>query len=115
MSNNNNNQNNNSFTLKKVLEYYKIRIPIIQRDYVQGLDYDQFKDKRDKFLDYLLDEKDSKTLDFIYGYIDNGYFVPIDGQQRLTTLFLLHLYLGLLSDVQKKNFTYELRGFFCFL
>ena len=33
------------------------------------------------------------TLDFVYGDIDaNGVMTPLDGQQRLTTLFLLHWY-----------------------
>ncbi len=109
MENNNKNNNTKIKTLKDALEENSIRIPIIQRDYVQGLGFDPFKSKRDKFLEYLLDGNSNKTLDFIYGYIENEYFVPIDGQQRLTTLFLLHLYLGLLSDDEKKKFTYELR------
>ena len=33
------------------------------------------------------------TLDFVYGDIDKeGNMTPLDGQQRLTTLFLLHWY-----------------------
>lgn len=32
------------------------------------------------------------NLDFIYGNLDGDTFLPLDGQQRLTTLFLLHWY-----------------------
>src|SRR5690606_9564180 len=37
------------------------------------------------------------NLDFVYGSMEeNGgkHFLPLDGQQRLTTLFLLHWYLA---------------------
>lgn len=73
---------------------HKIEIPLIQRDYVQGSNF-QSK-KRDEFIDSLFDallEKKSCELDFIYGTENNGVFLPLDGQQRLTTLFLLHWYL----------------------
>lgn len=34
-------------------------------------------------------------MDFVYGKVDeHGTFLPLDGQQRLTTLFLLHWYLA---------------------
>ena len=81
----------------------KIKIPMIQRDYAQGR-----PDKarlRKQFLEALfdaIDKDDSKpiVLDFVYGRqvededTDEMYFEPIDGQQRLTTLFLLHLYVA---------------------
>lgn len=73
-----------------------IEIPIIQRDYAQGR-VDQ-KRVRDEFLSTLasaLTGGDSAELDFIYGEIDaTGTFRPLDGQQRLTTLFLLHWYVA---------------------
>jgi hypothetical protein len=34
------------------------------------------------------------SLDFVYGEIDQGTLRPLDGQQRLTTLFLLHWYIA---------------------
>ncbi len=68
-----------------------VAIPIIQRDYVQGSDNNA--EKRDKFLESLLQalaEKTDYEIDFIYGSSDsNGHFMPVDGQQRLTTLTLL--------------------------
>ena len=74
---------------------HKIEIPLIQRDYVQGGDL-QSK-KRNEFIDSLFDallyEGKPCELDFIYGTEENGVFLPLDGQQRLTTLFLLHWFL----------------------
>ena len=74
---------------------HKIEIPLIQRDYVQGSNH-QSK-KRNEFIDSLFEAlKDGGKpceLDFIYGTEKNGVFLPLDGQQRLTTLFLLHWYL----------------------
>ncbi len=71
----------------------QIKIPMIQRDYVQSLDDKKFK----KFLNVLVDALNNGTelsLDFIYGNInEDGVFEPIDGQQRLTTLALLTVYL----------------------
>lgn len=65
-----------------------ICIPLLQRDYVQGGEESVIV----PFLDSLLDSKPS-DLNYIYGYTEDGCFVPVDGQQRLTTLWLLHLYL----------------------
>lgn len=83
---------------------YRVCIPIIQRDYAQGRK--TTKEVRDNFLtalyDYLEEEKPNRDLDFVYGTITDNEgvkeFIPLDGQQRLTTLFLLHWYLSLLSD-----------------
>lgn len=106
---------------------YQIEIPIIQRDYAQGRATEH--EIRDLFLDalysYLSENIRNRDLDFIYGSlsgddkIDNK-FIPLDGQQRLTTLFLLHWYLankdGCFDDFRKvffsKNsskFSYETR------
>ena len=55
------------------------------------------KDLRETFISDLFESlsNESKTvqLDFIYGPIIDNKFIPIDGQQRLTTLFLLHWYV----------------------
>lgn len=64
-----------------------ILVPLLQRDYVQG----GREDVISIFIDSLI-EKDT-DLNYIYGYEENGCFVPVDGQQRLTTLWLLYLYL----------------------
>ncbi|MDQ8004816.1 MAG: DUF262 domain-containing protein [Pedobacter sp.] len=72
-----------------------ITIPIIQRDYAQGREDN--KELREEFIGKLfkhLEAKKNLKLDFIYGSLDqNNSFLPLDGQQRLTTLFLLHWYI----------------------
>lgn len=75
----------------------RIIIPKIQRDYAQGRSGVKATDVRTLFTGSLLatlrtDVDDSiQLLDFVYGYSDeNNNFIPLDGQQRLTTLFLLH-------------------------
>ena len=66
-----------------------IRIPLLQRDYVQGSKESIIS----PFIDSLLNEKQVSDLTYIYGYTDEeDYFIPVDGQQRLTTLWLLYLY-----------------------
>lgn len=85
---------------------YIIQIPIIQRDYAQGRDTNH--DIRNDFLnalkEYLKEGKPNRDLDFIYGSLIKekknitSRFVPLDGQQRLTTLFLLHWYLAYKED-----------------
>lgn len=96
----------------------KIVVPLIQRDYAQGRDDKHSNDVRERFLDDILNAlKDNKKLelDFIYGKLekisDSVYkFIPLDGQQRLTTLYLLHWYLGALPSVAKDCLSYETRA-----
>lgn len=73
----------------------RISIPRIQRDYVQGRNTAQVKYARRRMIDELFDaitNDKSIDLNFVYGKDENGLFVPIDGQQRLTTLLCLHIY-----------------------
>jgi hypothetical protein len=74
-----------------------IEIPLIQRDYAQGRPGAQIEEIRVSFLEVLLDAiagGEPVGLDFVYGKIEGVTFHPLDGQQRLTTLFLLHWYLA---------------------
>lgn len=75
-----------------------IEIPPIQRDYAQGRDMPKVEDIRRRFVGALkkaLINNEPITLDFVYGEIDNNRtLIPLDGQQRLTTLFLLHWYIA---------------------
>ena len=74
-----------------------IEIPLIQRDYAQGRTDSRVTEIRDRFLDVLYDAVTGDAnvgLDFVYGDVEGGTLRPLDGQQRLTTLFLLHWYLG---------------------
>lgn len=83
---------------------YRILIPIIQRDYAQGRK--NKKEVRETFLaalyQYLEDNKSNRDLDFVYGSLseveNQTDFIPLDGQQRLTTLFLLHWFLLQIQD-----------------
>lgn len=85
---------------------YKLVIPIIQRDYAQGRENDKANEVRHDFLNQLFDYMTAKLgghdLDFVYGTTSSATdtskkkeFIPLDGQQRLTTLFLIHLYLAI--------------------
>jgi hypothetical protein len=96
----------------------KICIPTIQRDYAMGRPDKIYN--RQQFLQSLksaLDGQKELLLDFVYGVDDATMFVPLDGQQRLTTLWLLHWYIAfkagkLADDEVKKNlmkFSYETR------
>ena len=83
---------------------YNIEIPIIQRDFAQGRN--SATQVRKEFLNalhqYLDEGKPLRDLDFVYGDVDErGNLLPLDGQQRLTTIFLLHWYLA------KKDGQYE--------
>ncbi|GAB6120586.1 GmrSD restriction endonuclease domain-containing protein [Dysgonomonas termitidis] len=84
-----------------------IEIPIIQRDYAQGRETSDVKKIRRTFLDVLFDtliNRKNIKLDFVYGDITNGKMTPLDGQQRLTTLFLLHWYIAYHEDIEEINF-----------
>lgn len=74
-----------------------IEIPIIQRDFAQGRRDDETTGIRERFLDALVRAATTDVempLDFIYGDVKAGVLRPLDGQQRLTTLFLLHWYVS---------------------
>lgn len=99
-------------------EINKIEIPIIQRDYAQGRPDGVVPRIRSAFLDVLhraLTCGENVSLDFVYGEVNGGTMTPLDGQQRLTTLFLLHWYIAARVGVDSGNseflrgFTYETR------
>lgn len=81
------------------ISFAGVQIPMMQRDYAQGRPEEQ--ELRDRLLAALfgaLSKKEELELDFVYGAVKerdgSPYFIPLDGQQRLTTLFLLHWYIG---------------------
>lgn len=107
---------NHTTTFWHFLENHSIEIPIIQRDYAQGRIGKE--SLRKNFLNDLkeaLDKEEEMKLDFVYGSIENGKLYPLDGQQRLTTIWLLHWYISLkagkLNEASNhlKNFSYETR------
>lgn len=100
-----------------------ITIPLIQRDYAQGRKNEEII--RNRFIKSIfsaLSNNEILELDFIYGSISKlnnlNYFQPLDGQQRLTTIYLLCWYIAnreLSDDVREnelnklKRFSYETR------
>jgi hypothetical protein len=101
----------------ELLTKYEVVIPIIQRDYAQGRDGKEHI--REKFLTQIKNALDNSNqsgeLDFVYGTAKDGRFYPLDGQQRLTTLWLLHWFIaskaGKLEEAKEtlKKFSYETR------
>ena len=94
---------------EKVLNVSKISIPLIQRDYAQGREHPDITRIRKKFLSSLkeaiLDQP--VCLDFIYGDInESGVLTLLDGQQRITTLYLLHWYAAKREDVSEEEFEF---------
>lgn len=80
-------------------QFSGIQIPMIQRDYAQGRGEES--EVRKRFLKAIFEALSTNTelsLDFVYGSIlkidDTALFLPLDGQQRLTTLYLLYWYVG---------------------
>jgi hypothetical protein len=89
------------FTLKYLLESYKVMVPQIQRDYAQGRESELELRKGfvTKIKQTIQENEPKLNLDFIYGYTekvgkDEEVFIPLDGQQRLTTLWLTHWFLA---------------------
>jgi len=120
----------NRIIFKQLLDrHQRVQIPMIQRDFAQGRPTEE--EVREEFLNALYsalmlpsnDETLPLNLDFIYGSVEGNEetsFLPLDGQQRLTTLFLLHWYLawkdGRLDDFQQilspqgtSRFSYSVR------
>lgn len=96
---------------------YNILVPIIQRDYVQGSEVN--KVNRDSFIRKILKSLETgKELDmqYIYGVLKGeDVFLPIDGQQRLTTSYLISWFCAVreerFEDFLKntKSFSYQVR------
>ncbi|WP_183137217.1 DUF262 domain-containing protein [Streptococcus salivarius] len=108
---------NEKYNLISLLKEYKVVIPLIQRDYAQGRKDKRTTEVRKKLLQDInaaLIDTNVRPLDlnFIYGKSSNGKFIPLDGQQRLTTLFLVYLFAYRDNDECDflGNFSYETRN-----
>ena len=111
-------------------KYTAVEIPILQRDYAQGRLDPKTKGmnrKGENFVSVLfnaLREEKELRMDIIYGSIETRdgdhpeerTFIPLDGQQRLTTLWLLHWYLSQWEERSEEiasllqRFTYATRS-----
>ena len=101
-------ENGGKYTFRELLAKYRIEIPIIQRDYAQGRLSESATAIRNELLEsiYVALTSDSPLdFDFVYGSVEGDKLFPLDGQQRLTTFFLLHWYLA-----EKEGRIKELRG-----
>ena len=84
-------------TFSDFIKDHYVEIPRIQRDYTYGSGTPKTEEVVDKLLSDIFsalnNPKEELILDFVYGCKnEKSNFEPLDGQQRLTTLFLLHLY-----------------------
>ena len=88
----------------------KVTIPAIQRDYAFGRIDSTTQNKRSDFVKKLSSvikgEKDNLHLDFVYGKKVGGSFIPLDGQQRITTLWLLSIYIYKAEKEDLKNYNF---------
>ena len=123
MSNDSTTNNYKQLTFPSLMKGYdKIIIPMIQRDYAQGRTDKKAQEVRTKLLNDIFDEeKESIFFDLIFGSCEKRYengrdkqcFIPVDGQQRLTTLFLLYLYAQKteqhIEGVDLSKFSYDTR------
>lgn len=113
---------NDIYSFYKLISEYKIIIPVMQRSYAEGRNTKHAEDVRKSIIASMIKattEKEPLFFDFVYGNLDSQNenekprFIPFDGQQRLTTLFLFHLYVFEKIDESKeilKNFSYETRS-----
>lgn len=112
---------------QELVKKKKIVIPIIQRDYAQGRNNPKAIIVRTRLIDEWIDILQNPNLrmdfNYIYGNETKDVFYPVDGQQRLTSLYLLHWYLAMATDnteqIAKWQFDYKTRNsaseFFDFL
>ena len=107
----------NRYSFFNFINEYKIEIPDFQREYAQGRDNPQSTTVRKEiiknFYGAVRNPKNTEVcLDFIYGRIHQDvFFIPFDGQQRLTTLYLFHVYVfsRLSNTTELKRFLYKTR------
>ena len=107
--------------LFSLLSRYRVVIPGIQRHYVQGANNPKAESVRKQFVKEIfkaIEKQEILNLHFIYGPINTDgedSFVPVDGQQRLTTLWLIARYAVEKTDITIRKdllrllsrFTYE--------
>jgi hypothetical protein len=102
-------QSTNPNNLFYLLMQYRVIVPGIQRHYVQGEDTPKAREVRKNFIRDIFaafSDKKQMHLDFIYGPIrteGTDAFIPVDGQQRLTTLWLLARYFAEFLDEESRK------------
>ena len=119
----NNIKSNTSFWSE--ISDYKIQVPYYQRDYAQGrIDNGRIDNIRKVFVEEMYraimgSNNNECHLGLVFGSYDESenVFIAVDGQQRLTTVFLLHWYVAWrenkLNDYKEKllNFSWDTRSY----
>ena len=112
--------NNTKSNFYKLISCKNIVIPIIQRDYVQGKTTSKINGIRKGLICDMIQSLEHATkIDFqyIYGiYKEGEWYLPIDGQQRLTSMFLFTWGIAILAGKEYakklanlKKFSYQVR------
>lgn len=121
MDRKNNEINNKIFNMNDLLHHYTIYIPDMQRDYCWGMiksdkaENTLFKNFLDTLFKNFLDTKvqncnENKTdftMGLFYGYIEDDRIYLCDGQQRITSLYLILLYAYKLGRVDESLLIYN--------
>ena len=109
----------------ELFEKHIVCIPAIQREYVQGYDEEQTNIVRKNFVNDIFDAiSNDGTVDIgiIYGYTqkeessEKSIFFPVDGQQRITTLYIIYWCLNMMKTetydeiLKDKILQYEVRN-----
>ena len=118
---NNSTLNYQEYTFPDLLKQYdKILVPMIQRDYAQGRTDKKATDVRNNLLNDIF-RGNNVHFDLVFGSVEKrivdgvekNCFIPVDGQQRLTTLFLLYLYgqkkQNSFQELDLSKFSYDTR------
>lgn len=108
-----------------LFEKHIVCIPAIQREYVQGYDEEQTNIVRSNFIDEIFDALSNESdldIGIIYGYTQKeessgkSIFFPVDGQQRITTLYVIYWCLSMMKTeteddlLKDKILQYEVRN-----
>lgn len=101
--------NQNCYTLEELLKEFKVQIPPLQRDYAFGRENEN--EKRENFIESIKNalledgpDRNPLHLDLIYGTEKNGRLFLLDGQQRITTLWLVAVYLTKRAEMDEINY-----------
>lgn len=102
-----------------LLNRYRVVIPGIQRHYVQGGNSPRAAEVRKNFIRELFKacaDGREVQLYFIYGPVEAGgdCFIPVDGQQRLTTLWLLARFIAEYLPPEEKTIVLQLLSRFSY-
>lgn len=106
--------------ISKLFKTKCIKVPVIQRDYAQGREDDLVNNIRKDFIESLFEAVNNNQImdiNYIYGINKQGDdFLPIDGQQRLTSIFLFLWFCSIKEGKSEvfckcvKSFSYMVRS-----